>query len=270
LGGHGRLIHVFPDLMEACGIPCTGAPAEALRATSDKIAAKHRLTGAGLPTPAWFGPYPSDAPGKRSCTAVSAPGVTWIVKSVWEHASLGLGPDALVTATEQRDLEDIIRLRAKPLGGQCFAEHYVEGREFNLSLLAHGNSPEVLPAAEIVFENFGPDRPRILDYRAKWEEGSFEYRHTPRRFDFPPQDQGLLEQLRELSLNCWRLFGLRGYARVDFRVDAHGRPFILEVNANPCLSPDAGYAAALEQAGIGFAEALERILEDVPSPIVEP
>ena len=268
LGGHGRLIHVFPALMEARGIRFTGAPAEAMRATSDKIAAKQRLTGAGLPTPGWIGPFPPDAAGSCSCTAVSAPGMTWIVKSVWEHASLGLGPDALVTATGQPDLEEIFRRRARSLGGQCFAECYVEGREFNLSLLAHGDGPEVLPAAEIVFESFGPDRPRILDYRSKWEEGSFEYRHTPRRFDFPLQDQVLLDQLRELSLNCWSLFGLRGYARVDFRVDAQGRPFILEINANPCLSPDAGYAAALERAGIGLPEALERILEDTLSPIV--
>ncbi len=268
LGGRGRLIHVFPCLLEAWGIPFTGAPAQAMRATSDKIAAKHRLTGAGLPTPAWIGPFPSDAPGKSSAPGVLPPGTTWIVKSVWEHASLGLGSDALVTATEQPDLEDIFRRRAQSLGGQCFAECYVEGREFNLSLLAHRDGPEVLPAAEILFESFGSDRPRILDYRAKWEEGSFEYRHTPRRFDFPLQDEVLLDQLRELSLSCWKLFGLRGYARVDFRVDAQGRPFILEVNANPCLSPNAGYVAALDRAGIGLPEALERILEDTQSPTV--
>lgn len=268
LGGHGRLIHVFPGLLEARGIPFTGAPAEAMRATSDKIAAKHLLTEAGLPTPAWIGPFPSDAPGKCSATAVSAPGMTWIVKSVWEHASLGLSPEALVTVTEQRDLEEIFPRRAESLGGRCFAECYVDGREFNLALLAHRDGPEILPAAEILFENFAPDRPRILDYRAKWEEGSFEYRHTPRRFDFPPQDQVLLDQLRELSLNCWWLFGLRGYARVDFRVDGQGRPFILEINANPCLSPNAGYVAALERAGIGLPEALERILVDIPSSTV--
>jgi D-alanine-D-alanine ligase len=62
------------------------------------------------------------------------------------------------------------------------------------------------------------------------------------------------------------LFGLRGYARVDFRVDEDGRPWILEINANPCLSPDAGFAAALERAGIGFDQAIQRILEVSPDP----
>ena len=67
---------------------------------------------------------------------------------------------------------------------------------------------------------------------------------------------------RRLALECWRLFGLRGWARVDFRVDAAGQPWILEVNANPCLSPDAGFAAALARSSISFDEAIRRILED--------
>ncbi|MFH2099767.1 MAG: D-alanine--D-alanine ligase, partial [Pseudomonadota bacterium] len=51
--------------------------------------------------------------------------------------------------------------------------------------------------------------------------------------------------------------------RVDFRVDPDGNPFILEVNANPCLSPDAGFAAAVDRAGMPFDRAVERILADV-------
>jgi D-alanine-D-alanine ligase len=65
-----------------------------------------------------------------------------------------------------------------------------------------------------------------------------------------------------LAEQCWTLFGLRGWARVDFRVDAAGQPLILEINANPCLSLDAGFAAALEQASIPFDQAIRRILED--------
>jgi D-alanine-D-alanine ligase len=67
--------------------------------------------------------------------------------------------------------------------------------------------------------------------------------------------------LQDLARACWGLFGLRGYARVDFRVDPAGRPWILEINANPCLSPDAGYAAALAEAGISYDEAVQRIIE---------
>jgi D-alanine-D-alanine ligase len=58
------------------------------------------------------------------------------------------------------------------------------------------------------------------------------------------------------------LFALDGHARVDFRVDGSGMLFVLEVNANPCLSPDAGFAAALEQAGVDYAEAIGWLLSD--------
>ena len=67
-----------------------------------------------------------------------------------------------------------------------------------------------------------------------------------------------------LALACWHLFALRGYARVDFRVDESGEPWILEVNTNPCLSLDAGFAAAVERAGLGFADAIARILAATP------
>ena len=91
---------------------------------------------------------------------------------------------------------------------------------------------------------------------------SDEYRHTPRSFDFKPDDRALLAELQGLALKCWQLFGLRGYARVDFRVDDTGHPWILEINANPCLSPDAGFAAAVTRSGLSFTQVAEWILGD--------
>ena len=67
--------------------------------------------------------------------------------------------------------------------------------------------------------------------------------------------------MKRLALECWRLFGLQGYVRVDFRVDQAGQPWILEINTNPCLSPDAGYAAALAEAGLDYDDAIRRIVE---------
>jgi D-alanine-D-alanine ligase len=120
----------------------------------------------------------------------------------------------------------------------------------------------VLPPAEILFEGYADQALKIVGYRAKWDSDSYEFHHTPRRFDFPPEDAALLARLRDLALQCWRLFGLNGYARVDFRIDAAGRPWILEINANPCLSPDAGFAAALDAAGISYAAAIDCIIAD--------
>ena len=102
----------------------------------------------------------------------------------------------------------------------------------------------------------------FVGYRAKWDEGSFEYGSTPRSFDFPPDDAALLATLKRLSLACWEIFGLRGYARVDFRVDAEGKPWVLEINTNPCLSPDAGFMAAAGRAGLSRNDVVRRIIAD--------
>ena len=138
----------------------------------------------------------------------------------------------------------------------------MDGREFNLSLLAKGTAAEVLPPAEMVFLDYPPGKERVLGYRAKWVPEAFEYSHTARRFDFPPEDLALIEQMKEIALRCWALFDLRGYARVDLRVDEDSRIFVLEINANPCLTPDAGFAAAVARAGISPAQMVQRILED--------
>jgi D-alanine-D-alanine ligase len=253
LGGTDRLAMLATLLYDALGIAYTGAPTAALFATNNKLVAKEHLVAAGLPTPAWL---TDDARGGEL-----APGEKVIVKAVWEHASFGIDDAAVFVPAAETAIAREIARRRNETSKQYFAEAFIAGREFNLSILAG----EVLPPAEIDFSALPPEKLHIVDYRAKWDESSFEYHHTPRRFEFPARDELLLGQLTSLAQQCWTAFRLRGYARVDFRVDDSGRPFILEVNANPCLSPDAGFAAAVEQAGIGYDEAIERIVRDALS-----
>jgi D-alanine-D-alanine ligase len=185
----------------------------------------------------------------------------YILKAVWEHASRGLDEQNVVSQGGVGRVRERLSEFAARTGRPAFAEQFIEGRELNLSVLAGPAGPEVLPPAEIDFSAFPPGKVRIVGYQAKWEAGSFEFAHTPRCFDFPHQDGPLLARLRELSLGCWQLFGLGGYARVDFRVDRAGQPWILEINTNPCLSPDAGFAAAVAQAAIPWDQAIGRIIE---------
>ncbi|MBW6486997.1 MAG: D-alanine--D-alanine ligase [Syntrophobacterales bacterium] len=275
LSGKGSLIHLAPSLLDALGIPYTGARTEAMFLTSNKLLAKRTLAGAGLPTPPWVSK-------REKPKMTTGPGI-WIVKSLWEHASVGLDEESVFFAAEQTKIIEEMAARKKNLGGSWLAERFIEGREFNVSLIAgddttpkfkredsvggavplpeQGN-PLVLPPAEIRFDGYPPGKVRVVGYRAKWEVKSFEYAATTRSFAFPPSDAPLLARLKELALACWRLFELRGYARVDFRVDAAGRPWILEVNANPCLSPGAGFLAAAAQINMSHAEALSRIIND--------
>jgi len=72
----------------------------------------------------------------------------------------------------------------------------------------------------------------------------------------------MLSHMKELALHCWNVFHLTGYARVDFRVDPSGKPWVLEINANPCLSPDGGFAAAARHSGLSYREVIRRLVEE--------
>lgn len=267
-------------LLEDMGLPFTGNPSRALLLTGDKRLTKVLLRLTGFPTPRWLAAEfagddeARDDPELRALLDsfdewgrpehAGAGPVRFLLKSAWTHASAGM-LESLQTLTNPQEAENLCRLAEKQsrrTRQPWFAEEYIEGREFNLSLVGRGGRCQVLPPAEIDFSQFGPERLRIVGYRAKWVPESFEYQATPRRFEFPPQDRPLLEELCELARRCWRLFGLAGYARVDFRVSEAGEPQILEVNANPCLSPDAGFAAAVAQAGWTFPQLVAALLED--------
>lgn len=248
LDGHAELIAAVPMLLEALGLTYTGASADAMLLTSNKVLAKRWLVTHRLPTPPWL-----DEGGAHG--DVSRKG-RWIVKPVWEDASVGLDDASVVSGLDAARTR-LAERRAR--GGTWFAERYVEGREVNVALLADGGDVQVLPIAEIRFVGFPPGKPRIVGYDAKWRAGSFEYENTPRNFGLARSEPALAARIETLARACWDAFGLRGYARVDMRIDERGDPWILEINANTCLSPDAGFAAALEQAGIPYADAIERI-----------
>jgi D-alanine-D-alanine ligase len=210
-------------------------------ALGNKRPMKRVLAAAGLPVAA-------DLCGEA--------GGVWIVKSATEHASFGLGPENVVMgATAARAM---IARRQDEFGGDWFAEAYVEGREFNLGLLQRNGAPVVLPVAEIVFA-YHAGGPRVVGYDAKWIEGSRGYETTQRVY--PPPEPALFTELIRLARAAWHLFTLDGCARVDFRVDEAGRPVILEVNANPCLTQDAGFCAAAAEAGMSQTDIVRALLD---------
>jgi D-alanine-D-alanine ligase len=247
--------HVHPDAaaaLELMEIPFTGSSAAVLVLTTDKLATRALLASEGLPI-APGGRLDPDCPGLLH----QVPG-PWIVKPAKEDASLGLEGDP-VCATREAVLARAWSLAARFPGQPLVVETFLPGRELNVSLLAG----EALPVAEIVFEGFPAGMSRVVGYEAKWREDSFEYIHTVRRFPDGDEDAALLERVRNLALKAWRVCGLRGYARVDLRLDENGEPRILEVNANPCLAPDAGFMAAAGQAGLTAGDVVQKILSEV-------
>jgi D-alanine-D-alanine ligase len=255
LNSKGSLIYFAPALLDHLKIPYTGCGTDAIFLTSNKPLAKKIMHEAGIPTPAWI--------TKAGTYFGSALTETYIVKACWEHASVGLDDDSIVTFAYTAKLLAAMEDRSKNIGGDFFAEAYIDGREFNIALITGPKGElKVLPPAEMLFLDYAPDKLKLLDYRAKWVEDSFEYNNTRRTMDFRPEDASLVAQLQDIAKNCWHLFGLSGYARVDFRVDKNGNPLVLEINANPCLSLEAGFAVAIELAGIEYHKAIEYIVND--------
>jgi D-alanine-D-alanine ligase len=255
VNGHGRLVHLAPALLDVAKIPYSGADTNATFLTTNKLVSKSRLMAAGIPTPKVF----SNTDLRQELEDVEG---RYIIKSVWEHASIGLGQDSVVDVKNVAELRGKMSALQPRLSGECFAEAYIDGREFNLSMLAGPDGPDILPPAEILFTGYAPGQFKIVDYLAKWKPDSVEYSHTPRNFKFRKSDERLLEQLKSIAIACWNTFDLHGYARVDFRVSHDGMPFVLEVNTNPCLSKDAGFIAACTHSGIEYKEVILRILDD--------
>jgi D-alanine-D-alanine ligase len=249
IGGQGRFAYIAPQQLDVIGVPYTGTGAAALIATGDKPGTKRLLRSNSLPTPAWAEPpiWAGLGPGR------------WIVKSTDEDASLGLDDASVVDGASVPVRAEAC---ARRFGGHWFAEAFIDGREFNIAVIEQDGAPRVLPMAEMTFEQWPADRPRIVGYIAKWDDASFESRQTIRRFGVEQREPGLARDLKGLCERAWTLFACRGTARVDFRVDGEGRPLILEVNPNPGIAPDAGLPAAAAEAGLSYADLIERIVRE--------
>ncbi|MGY4884204.1 MAG: D-alanine--D-alanine ligase family protein [Nanobdellota archaeon] len=247
INGKDSSAYIAPMSFERQGIPYTGCTFNSFLKTQTKLGAKEIMKLKEIPTPYWL--------TIKDLGRMDIPRKKFLIKSDINHASKGLEANLLDGIDKLRDI-----LRYK--GEDFFAEEYIEGREFNVSLIGPVGDGKILPIPEIKFVDWPNGKPKIVDYNAKWNEGSLEYNNTSRSFDLSERDSKLFESLEDISKKCWDIFNLRGYARVDFRVDENNQPYVLEINANPCISPDAGFVAACKKAGMTEEEIIRGIIKD--------
>ena len=211
----------------------------------DKWRTKAVLAAAGLPVPAGI----IIPVGTQIRPPFPAP---WMVKPLFTDASEGIHPASVVQG-DVKALARAIRLVHRDFKHPALVEQFFGSREINIAVFQRGNRIQVMPVAEIEFRGYGEDRPRIIDYAAKWHTDSFEYKNTVR---VVPANvpKAVAIRLRAAALSAWHTLGCRDYARVDFRLDDNGRFVILEVNPNPDISPDSGFEAALKASRIPYRE----------------
>ena len=249
INNKGELIYFVPALLNMHSMPYSGNSLESIFLTTNKTICSKMMKNAGINNPSSYLPSQSDQ---------LIPGRKYIVKPIWEDGSLG------ITSESVFEWNPAAEAKIKGLDdSHWFIEDFIDGREFNISVLAGNHEPEVLPAAEIVFVNYTDDRPKIIDFKAKWEMDSFEYVNTVREFPGNKLNPRLIANLKKAASSCWHLFGLKGYARVDVRTDDSDNVFVIEINGNPCISPDGGFVAATKEAGYNFNAVLQRIINDL-------
>jgi D-alanine-D-alanine ligase len=209
----------------------------------------------GIATPAWMTADRQDQYQE---------GDTYIVKALYEDASVGMGQASVVRFAGREQISPHLKRISEETGFEHFAEGYIDGREFSIALLGDGGQPQILAPSEICFCGYGEMRKhRIVDYSAKWEEDSFEFQNTCSVHRFGPEDGALISRMRAIACDCWAQFGLDGYARVDFRVDEAGVPWVLEINCNPCITPgESGFLSAAGVSGLTFDDVVYRIASD--------
>jgi D-alanine-D-alanine ligase len=180
-----------------------------------------------------------------------------IVKPIREDGSIGIRERSVVDSEEQlkEEIDHIINFYDQ----EALVEEFIDGREFTVSLIGN-KRPIVLPVAEIDFTEMPKHLPRIVSYRAKWVKQSIAYKKSP--VICPANiDEKMKKLIEETARKCYKIFGCRGYARIDFRYDEKEKKlYVLEINPNPDLSGEFETAKAALAADMTYSDLILKIV----------
>jgi len=240
---------ILPKILSEMGIPSTGCPASALKLGLDKAKMKVILKVAGIRTP----DFQLLNPETLNWFRLNYP---CIVKPRCEDASHGLSPRSVVN--DFASLERQIGLVSNRYSGGAMVEEFIDGREFNATILGNFEY-RALPVSEIVY-SLPSGMPRILTFAAKWEPDSpyFEGTKAVCPAEVAAEER---ERIAETAVSAFRIIGGQGYARVDMRMDREGQVNVIEVNPNPDISPGSGAVRQAEAAGMTYTQFIEKIIQ---------
>lgn len=249
---HGRPAydHNVVSYLELKGVPYTGCNPRGMMLARDKALSKKILHFHRLNVPG-FAVVPL---GRRLRRAKSL-SFPLIVKSLIEEASLGISQASVVSNDEK--LSERIRFIHQRVGTDAIVEQYIEGRELYVGVLGN-HRLTALPAWELRFERLPTDAVPIATRKVKWDPATQDrWQVYIQESELAADDERLVERTAK---KIYRVLGLSGYARIDFRLDDRGRLFFLEANPNPDIAADSEFASSGESAGMSYEEVLHRVL----------
>jgi D-alanine-D-alanine ligase len=242
----------IPILLDILNIPYTGNGYFTLALCQNKVRAKDVLTYNKILTPKF---QVFTAAERKVDPELKYP---LIVKPIREDGSVGIRERSVVENEAQ--LKEEVAHIVKFYNQEALVEEFIDGREFNVSLIGN-KRPIVLPISEIDFSGMPEHLPNIVSYRAKWVKQSIEYKKTPVKCP-ANVDEKITKTVEETARKCYKIFGCRGYVRIDFRYhEKENKLYVLEINPNPDISQDAGLTRSAGVAGISYADLLQKIID---------
>ena len=243
LAGDSRGEMLVPAMLDLLQVPYTGSSALSLALALHKNKAKEILRARGVPSPEFC-----LVEHVEDLTRVDLP-FPLIVKPSREDASMGIDFDSV--ATTRQGLGKAVAKVLRTFHQPALVERYIEGREVYVPLL--GNYPRrALPLSEIRFGNAFIGKPHVVSYKAKWDLESAECIESPAELAvLSPEVEA---RCIEVAVAAFEALECRDYGRVDLRVDAAGQPYVIDINPNCDLHPQAGFARAAEAAGLSYAD----------------
>jgi D-alanine-D-alanine ligase len=237
--------------LELLQVPYTGCNPRGLviarsKALSKKLLAYHRIH---VPAFAVF-------PLRRAVRRPRRLEFPLIVKSLTEHASLGISQASIVDSDEK--LVERVAFVHERLRTDAIAEQFLEGREYYVSII--GNDRLLaLPVWELVFENMPASAALIATEKVKHDVAYQKRRGIFQRVaDNLPN--GTAARIVQTSKRIYRLLELDGYARIDYRLATDGSLYFLDANPNPEIAESEELAMAAKHVGIEYPELLTRVI----------
>jgi D-alanine-D-alanine ligase len=185
-----------------------------------------------------------------------------IVKPLHEGSSKGIYNSCVVRDPEA--LEQEVRAVLDTYGEPALVEEFLPGREFTVALLGNGDDVRALPIVEISFDALPAGMNHIYSYEAKWV---WDRSDAPLEiFSCPAQiSRDLEEEIRSLCVKAYRILRCRDWSRIDIRLDAGGRPSILELNPLPGILPrpedNSCFPKAARAAGMTYNMLMNTVLD---------
>lgn len=248
LRGRGREAEV-PAVLNLLGIPFTGSDETALGVALDKALCKKLLAWEGIPTPGFA--VVSDEAGLDSVGALRFP---VIVKPNAEGSSKGIRD--VCVAADAAELRALLADGLRTYGEEMLAEEYVHGREFTVGILGNGKTARVFPPMEIAFRRNTQDGYAVYSFGVKQDYKKYVDYKCPA--PLTAEQDG---QMRDYALRAFRALGCHDFTRVDFRMDAEGRLYFIEINPLPGLAPGySDYPMLAEFSGVSYDELVLSVL----------